>query len=146
MEIEKKCDDYVGDKTEFLRQRVTYKLPDGQVLELNEEMFKCVELMYNPLLMGDKGCNGEIEGLDGAAYEVSSKVDIDIKKNFFENIIVTGGNSKWKGLKERMIWSINKHNQHRDLQWVDCGKSYCSSREKIFCMDWRQYFSKFEYF
>ena len=108
IEIEEKCDEFVGDKTEFLRQNVEYKLPDGKVIEVGDEMFKCSEIMFNPLLMGDKGYNGEYDGLGTIAGLVTTKVDVDIRREMFFNVIISGGNSCWNGIKKRLSYDIDK--------------------------------------
>ena len=79
-----------------------YKLPDGSCINLKEERFSCPEaILFNPLLKLKESknfveiCNNLIQ-----------KCDIYLKKEFYNAIILSGGNSLFKGLPERFTKEI----------------------------------------
>ena len=79
-----------------------YKLPDGSCINLKEERFSCPEaILFNPLLKLKESknfveiCNNLIQ-----------RCDIYLKKEFYNAIILSGGNSMFKGLPERFTKEI----------------------------------------
>lgn len=74
----------------------SYELPDGHVISLGSERFRTPEVLFNPGLIGSEG-NGIIERLTGSIM----KSDIDLRKDFYSNIILSGGTSMFSGLAER---------------------------------------------
>lgn len=73
-----------------------YDLPDGNYVSLKEHRIKCPEALFNPKLIGL-----ENSGIVETCYNCIQKCDIDIKKDMYYNIILSGGNTSFKGLKER---------------------------------------------
>lgn len=75
----------------------TYELPDGKVIDVGAERFKACELLFNPSLLEADKCS--IFGVDSpsAIHSVQEciaasvgKCDADIKKDLYQNVIVTG--------------------------------------------------------
>ena len=75
----------------------TYKLPDGQVFTLGNEQFRCPEALFQPSLL--KLNSG---GIHEACYNAIMKCDGDIHKNLYANIILSGGNTMYPGITNRM--------------------------------------------
>lgn len=80
-----------------------YELPDGNYVYLKEHRIKCPEALFNPRLIGLEN-NGIVE----ACYNSVQKCDIDIRKDLYYNIIISGGNTSFKGLKERFLIDMKK--------------------------------------
>ena len=87
----------------------------------NKERFVVPELLFNP-----KNDGLDCEGIDKAIFKSIIKCKPDYHDELFSNIILSGGNSKLKGLKERIqkeitILSENKKNiqviTHPDNQY-----------------------------
>ena len=82
------------------QKNLNYELPDGTKVLTKKEKFIVPEALFNPILIGRredsiaKGCYDSIE-LCG------STLGLTMKKILYENIILSGGTSKFKGLKER---------------------------------------------
>eukprot|EP01120_Amphizonella_sp_Union-15-10_P014877 TRINITY_DN7405_c0_g1_i1.p1 TRINITY_DN7405_c0_g1~~TRINITY_DN7405_c0_g1_i1.p1 ORF type:complete len:335 (-),score=47.22 TRINITY_DN7405_c0_g1_i1:24-1028(-) len=85
---------------------IPYELPDGSSIEVGRDRFKIPELMFNPKLIQDKHLS-EYHGLyrkgvHEMVYESIFACDGDLKRELFNNVIVTGGNSLFKGFPERL--------------------------------------------
>jgi len=75
----------------------TYELPDGQVITIGNERFRCVEVLFDPSLLGM-----ESEGIHKLTYQSILKCDMDIRKDLYQNIVMSGGTTMFQGLAERM--------------------------------------------
>ena len=75
---------------------VKYLLPDGTTVEIGAERFLAPEILFNPSLAGLE-TPGLHELLDGAI----KKLDLDLRKNLYSNIYLSGGNTHIHGFAER---------------------------------------------
>jgi len=80
-----------------------YVLPDGQLITIGAERFRCPEVLFRPNLIGL-----EQEGIDRLTYKAILKSDIDIRKSLLENIVISGGTTMYKGLPQRVQQEIKK--------------------------------------
>ena len=78
-----------------------YELPDGNKIELKEERIKCPEILFNPSII-----NKQERNISQNCYEAIEKCDIDIKKEIYNCIVLSGGSSIFQGLEERFIKEI----------------------------------------
>ena len=74
-----------------------YILPDGNTITIGAERFMAPEAFFNPQLIGR-----EEEPLDEAIYGSVSACDIDLRKELYQNIVLSGGSTMFPGLKERL--------------------------------------------
>eukprot|EP01090_Pellita_catalonica_P020303 TRINITY_DN7194_c0_g1_i1.p1 TRINITY_DN7194_c0_g1~~TRINITY_DN7194_c0_g1_i1.p1 ORF type:complete len:382 (-),score=50.59 TRINITY_DN7194_c0_g1_i1:94-1239(-) len=79
-----------------------YELPDGQTITVNAERFRCPEVLFNPSLIGS-----ELFGIHRQVFEAIQKTDIDLRKDMYANVIISGGSTMFPGFPERL---------QRDLQ------------------------------
>jgi actin-related protein len=75
----------------------TYQLPDGNVITIGSERFRCPEALFDPSMIGV-----EQLGAHQAAFQTIQDCDIDIRNDLYENIIVSGGTTMFEGLQERL--------------------------------------------
>jgi len=80
---------------------ISYTLPDGNVLTMGNERFRCPEALFDPSVLGK-----EIKGIDATVFDTIMTCDIDIRKDLYENIVLSGGTTMFTGLKERMTKEI----------------------------------------
>lgn len=80
----------------------SYELPDGQVVTIGAERFRCPEVLFQPSLIGM-----EAPGIHKATYDSIMKSDIDIRKDLYGNIVLSGGSSMFPGIADRMSKEIN---------------------------------------
>lgn len=64
-----------------------YTLPDGKVLQIGSEVYRCPEVLFRPSLLGK-----EADGIHELIHSSISKCDVNIRKDLYRNIILSGGN------------------------------------------------------
>ncbi|CEP01547.1 hypothetical protein PBRA_002153 [Plasmodiophora brassicae] len=74
-----------------------YELPDGQVITVGNERFRAPEVLFQPSMIGN-----ESEGIHQLAYQSIMKCDVDIRKDLYENIVMSGGSTMYDGLATRL--------------------------------------------
>ncbi|XP_045108315.1 actin-85C-like [Portunus trituberculatus] len=74
-----------------------YELPDGQVITVGNERFRCPEAVFQPSFLGM-----ECVGLHELVHQSIMRCDIDIRKDLFSNIVMSGGTSMYPGIPDRM--------------------------------------------
>jgi actin beta/gamma 1 len=75
----------------------SYELPDGQVVVVGSERFRCPEVLFKPEDMGK-----EMEGVHTCTYQTIMKCDVDIRKDLYQNVVLSGGTTMFPGIGERM--------------------------------------------
>jgi len=75
----------------------SYELPDGQVITVGNERFRCPEAMFRPSFIGM-----EIVGIHEGSYNSIMKCDIDIRKDLYANTVLSGGSTMYPGIADRM--------------------------------------------
>ena len=75
----------------------SYELPDGQVITIGNERFRCPEALFQPSFFGL-----ETAGIHETTYNSIMKCDIDIRKDLYANTILSGGNTTYLGIANRM--------------------------------------------
>ena len=75
----------------------SYVMPDGGVVNLGNERFRCAELMFNPRLD-----YFEYDGIHRVIYDAIMNCASDARKDLFANICLFGGNSILDGFPERI--------------------------------------------
>lgn len=79
-----------------------YKLPDEQMITIGSERFRCPEVLFQPSMLGK-----ECAGIHQQTFETIMKCDIDLRKDLFNNIVLSGGTTMYKGIAERMTKELN---------------------------------------
>jgi actin beta/gamma 1 len=74
-----------------------YELPDGQVITVGNERFRCPEVLFKPSMIGL-----EQEGIHKLAFSSIMKCDVDIRKDLYGNIVMSGGSTMFTGVPERL--------------------------------------------
>ena len=71
----------------------SYELPDGQVITIGNERFRCPEALFQPSFLGMESC-----GVHETSYNSIMKCDIDIRKDLYANIVLSGGTTMYPGM------------------------------------------------
>mmetsp|Transcript_8146 Transcript_8146/g.32126 ORF Transcript_8146/g.32126 Transcript_8146/m.32126 type:complete len:378 (-) Transcript_8146:224-1357(-) len=79
----------------------SYELPDGQVITIADERFRCPEVLFNPAIIGM-----ESVGIHETTYNSIMKCDVDIRKDLYSNIVLSGGTTMFPGVADRMSKEI----------------------------------------
>ena len=80
----------------------SYKLPDGQVITIGNERFRCPEALFHPLSLGIK-----LPGIHKITHKSIMKCDVDIISQLYANIVLSGGNTMFPGFADRMQKEIS---------------------------------------
>jgi actin beta/gamma 1 len=75
----------------------TYELPDGNIITVGSERFRCPEVLFQPSFIGK-----EASGIHDTTFQSIMKCDVDIRKDLYSNIVLSGGTTMFTGIGERM--------------------------------------------
>jgi len=75
----------------------SYELPDGNVIVIGNERFRCPEVLFQPNLIGK-----EASGIHDCSFQTIMKCDVDIRRDLYANIVLSGGTTMFPGIAERM--------------------------------------------
>nr|AAB42183.1 actin [Naegleria fowleri] len=75
----------------------SYELPDGNVITVGNERFRCPEVLFQPNFIGM-----EAAGVHETSFNSIGKCDIDIRKDLYGNVVLSGGTTMFEGIAERM--------------------------------------------
>jgi len=85
------------DEAEANLMAKRYELPDGQIITIGSECFRCAECLFQPSFLGR-----ESMGIHEATYNSIMKCDIDLRTSLYGNIIMSGGTTMFPGIVDRM--------------------------------------------
>jgi centractin len=88
------------------RQGDQYKLPDGRILDLALERFRAPEILFSPELVGS-----EAEGIPALLVSSINKVDLDLRGDLYQNIVLSGGTTTTRGFGERLLREVRSRVQ-----------------------------------
>ncbi|XP_077860460.1 beta-actin-like protein 2 isoform X2 [Macaca mulatta] len=75
----------------------SYELPDGQVITIGNERFRCPEAIFQPSFLGI-----ESSGIHETTFNSIMKCDVDIRKDLYANTVLSGGSTMYPGTADRM--------------------------------------------
>jgi len=82
------------ESSEFEKE---FEMPDGQVIKIGAERFKCPEALFKWDMVGK-----EPGGIHSTLQETVMKCDIDVRKDLYNNIVLSGGSTMFPGLDDRL--------------------------------------------
>jgi actin-related protein len=85
----------MGKSVEDLEK--TYEMPDGNIITVGTERFRCPEALFDAQPLGRT-----IQGIHLTTFSSIMKTDVDIRKDLYENIVLSGGTTMYPGISERM--------------------------------------------
>merc|ERR1719313_1591767 len=74
-----------------------YELPDGNVITLGSERFRCPEVLFQPSFIGK-----EAGGIHEMIFQSIMKCDVDLRRDIYSNIVLSGGTTMFPGIGERL--------------------------------------------
>ena len=81
---------------------MNYELPDGKVITIGSERFRCPEYLFKPLEMNGK----ELDSIQDLTYKSIQECDVDVRRELYQNIILSGGTTMFDGIGERLLKEI----------------------------------------
>jgi len=79
----------------------TYELPDGNIITIGSERFRCAEALFQPSLIGK-----EAAGIHETLFQSIMKCDVDIRKDLYGSIVLSGGTPMFPGIAERLTKAL----------------------------------------
>ncbi|KAF8323757.1 actin 1 [Clavulina sp. PMI_390] len=75
----------------------SYELPDGAVITIGNERFHAPEALFNPTMLGL-----EFAGIHETVYNSILKCDLDVRRELYGNVVLSGGTTMYPGIADRM--------------------------------------------
>jgi len=75
----------------------SYEMPDGQVITIGSSRFRAPEALFDPSMVGL-----EQDGIHKLIFNSIMKCDVDIRKDLYANIVLSGGSTMYAGIHERV--------------------------------------------
>ncbi|KAG7575323.1 hypothetical protein FFLO_00487 [Filobasidium floriforme] len=88
---------------EMLGRTEEFRLPDGKVIQLGSERYWAPEILFNPELIGM-----EDPGVHQVIVDSLNRTDLDLRKNLYGNIILSGGSTLCRGFGDRLLNEVKK--------------------------------------
>ena len=60
----------------------TYELPDGNIITVGSERFRCPEVLFQPSFVGKKA-----SGIHDTTFQSITKCDVDIRKGLYGSVV-----------------------------------------------------------
>mmetsp|Transcript_2087 Transcript_2087/g.1958 ORF Transcript_2087/g.1958 Transcript_2087/m.1958 type:complete len:151 (-) Transcript_2087:185-637(-) len=86
------------NSSETNQYETNYELPDGNVITFGNARFRCPEALFNPIQMTGK----EMHSIQDLTFTSIQECDVDVRRDLYENIILSGGSTMFDGLAERL--------------------------------------------
>ncbi|KAF7374323.1 hypothetical protein MSAN_00315700 [Mycena sanguinolenta] len=75
----------------------SYELPDGHVITIGNERFRAPEALFRPSMIGL-----EAAGIHDTTLNSIMKCDLDIRRDLYSNVVLSGGSTMFPGIADRM--------------------------------------------
>ena len=75
----------------------SYQLPDGTLITIGSERFRCAESLFRPSLIGMDN-----EGIAGMIFGSVTRCNADIQKQLLANTVLAGGSTMFDGMAARL--------------------------------------------
>jgi len=76
----------------------SYELPDGNVISINSERFRCPEALFQPALVG----RFEDAGIHEIIFKSIMKCDINVRADLYSNVVLSGGTTMFDQIDARL--------------------------------------------
>ncbi|EFO82761.1 hypothetical protein CRE_00822 [Caenorhabditis remanei] len=73
------------------------ELPDGQLITIGNERFRCPEALFQPSFLGKEDL-----GIHETCVNSIKACDIDIRRELYANIVLSGGTTMFKNIENRI--------------------------------------------
>jgi actin-related protein len=80
-----------------------YELPDGTVITIGAERFRCAEPLFRPNLLGRENA-----GIHEMTFQSIKACDIDIRRDLYCNVVMSGGSTMFPGIDTRLTHEMQQ--------------------------------------
>lgn len=90
----------------------------GNSITVGSERFRAPEVLFDPSLVGL-----EAKGIHHLVHDTINKCDIDVRRELYNNIVLSGGTSMFDGIQTRWVKRVWQG-------WVQAGEASSISAQK----------------
>lgn len=94
LDFEKELQEF---ETKGDEKKKEYEMPDGKKVKLGSVLIRTPECLFQPKFLGI-----DTAGIHKQIYECIQKADVDLRKELYENITLSGGTTMFEGFTERL--------------------------------------------
>ncbi|KAJ1959366.1 centractin- actin- protein of the dynactin complex, partial [Dimargaris xerosporica] len=76
------------EEKDFGNKTNDFILPDGNIVKLGSERFRAPEVLFDPEIIGE-----EYPGIHQLVVDSIQKVDMDLRRPLYSNIVLSGGST-----------------------------------------------------
>ena len=84
-----------------------YEMPDGSCLAIGNERFRAPEALFQPRLLGL-----DTDGADETTYQSIMKCDVDIRRELYGSVVLSGGTTMYPGIADRLAKELTNRAPH----------------------------------
>lgn len=81
---------------------IKHELPDRSQVEIGPQIFSIPEIIFNPRLLRDQEEAAQYKGVQEMIHDSINACDVDIRKELFQGILLSGGNTIFYGYVGRL--------------------------------------------
>ncbi|KAI5449450.1 centractin- actin- protein of the dynactin complex [Naganishia albida] len=96
---------------ELMGKTEEFRLPDGKVIHLGSERYWAPEILFNPELIGS-----EDPGVPQTIVDSLNRVDLDLRKGLYSNILLSGGSTLCRGFGDRVLSEVKRLAPQKDVK------------------------------
>eukprot|EP00657_Telonema_sp_P-1_P010414 TRINITY_DN4851_c0_g1_i1.p1 TRINITY_DN4851_c0_g1~~TRINITY_DN4851_c0_g1_i1.p1 ORF type:complete len:154 (-),score=16.49 TRINITY_DN4851_c0_g1_i1:18-479(-) len=86
-----------------IRDRSDYKLPDGNVVHIHEQLIQGPECLFDPMLI-----NKQLPGVHTMVTNTVTSSDAELCSQLISNVVVIGGSTLFTNFAERLELELHK--------------------------------------
>lgn len=87
---------------ESSEKKTKFELPDGNVMEIGSLTIRTPECLFQPKMLGL-----DIHGIHQSVHDTIKMCDINIQRELYESIVLSGGTTMFEGFQERLNKEIS---------------------------------------
>merc|ERR1712141_120432 len=95
-------DTEMKESSETSDKEKTYELPDGNIITVGSERFRCPEVLFQPSLLGKESL-----GIHRLAYDSIMGCDVDIRRELYRNTVLSGGTTMFPQMETRLTKELS---------------------------------------
>jgi actin-related protein len=82
-------------------KETSFELPDGTTVAFGNQQIRCPEVLFKPGMIGK-----DFPGVAQATYNTIQACDIDVRRELYENMLLSGGSTMFAGLQDRLTQDV----------------------------------------
>ena len=97
-----------ADETILKQSKTDYQLPDGNIIQLDQERYTSANVLFDPSLIGS-----EEPGVADVLVNAIAKSDLELRQKLFSQIVMAGGSTLLPGFGDRLLNEVRSRSSAR---------------------------------